>query len=346
MKAGALAKDTTYTFNLEGKSFTFTTGADAPTKDSTIESLKVALKGKDIGYVAGGDTEQSTGTKTIVEKINAAGEAANGKYTLTIDGKKYEYDTTAKGAEANAIVQGLNEKLKGSGYELVGDKVEGEQAITSFKLKATTEATQNKQVEFSMESTAAGADIATEAAKFKGEIGKAHGTGFEFTVGDDASITIKRADGKKIEVAMAHSITSTVKGKTAGTTDDVHVPLKAFDIDNNEITDVDKLVFKDDALTVVDHDSAQNLINVLDRKISSVSTARANIGAIQNRFEHTITNLNVAVENLAASESRIRDTDMAQEMMQFTRNQILSQAGTSMLAQANQVPQGVLSLLR
>ncbi|NMX12683.1 flagellin, partial [Mobiluncus mulieris] len=74
--------------------------------------------------------------------------------------------------------------------------------------------------------------------------------------------------------------------------------------------------------------------------------ARSNLGAVQNRFEHTITNLNVAVENLAASESRVRDTDMAQEMMQFTRNQILSQAGTSMLAQANQVPQGVLSLLR
>ncbi|EEZ92211.1 bacterial flagellin domain protein, partial [Mobiluncus mulieris 28-1] len=346
MKADALAKNTTYTFNLEGKSFTFKTDAAAnPTKESTIESLKAALKGKGIGYVAGGDIEQSTGTKTIIEKINAAGQDASGIYTLTIDGTKYTYDTNTKGADANAIVQGLNEALKDSGYELVGDKVESAASITSFKLKATTEATQNKQVEFSMESTAGGADIATEVAKFKGEIGKAHGTGFEFTVGDDASITIKRADGKKINVAMAHSITSLADKKTAGQ-DDVHVPLKAFGIDNNEITDVDKLVFKDDALTVVDHDSAQNLINVLDRKISSVSTARANIGAIQNRFEHTITNLNVAVENLAASESRIRDTDMAQEMMQFTRNQILSQAGTSMLAQANQVPQGVLSLLR
>jgi flagellin len=67
---------------------------------------------------------------------------------------------------------------------------------------------------------------------------------------------------------------------------------------------------------------------------------------VQNRFEHTINNLNVAVENLSASESRIRDTDMAAEMMNFTRSQILSQAGTAMLAQANQAPQGVLSLLR
>ena len=80
--------------------------------------------------------------------------------------------------------------------------------------------------------------------------------------------------------------------------------------------------------------------------ITGVSTSRANLGALQNRFEHTINNINVAVENLSASESRIRDTDMASEMMSFTRSQILSQAGTAMLAQANQASQGVLQLLR
>ena len=76
------------------------------------------------------------------------------------------------------------------------------------------------------------------------------------------------------------------------------------------------------------------------------SAARATLGASQNRFESTIKSLNVAVENLSASESRIRDTDMALEMVNFTKNQILSQAGTAMLAQANQAPQGVLQLLR
>jgi flagellin len=81
-------------------------------------------------------------------------------------------------------------------------------------------------------------------------------------------------------------------------------------------------------------------------QITAVSTQRAELGAIQNRFEHTLNNVNVAVENLSASESRIRDTDMAQEMVSFTRSQILSQAGTAMLAQANQSSQGVLSLLR
>ena len=84
----------------------------------------------------------------------------------------------------------------------------------------------------------------------------------------------------------------------------------------------------------------------IDNQIKAVSSARATLGASQNRLESTITSLNVAVENLSASESRIRDTDMAQEMVQFTRNQILSQAGTAMLAQANQASQGVLQLLR
>jgi flagellin len=87
-------------------------------------------------------------------------------------------------------------------------------------------------------------------------------------------------------------------------------------------------------------------IEAIDSAIEDVSSTRANLGAVQNRFEHTINNLNVSVENLSASESRIRDTDMALEMVEFTRAQILSQAGTSMLAQANQIPQGVLSLLR
>ncbi|MGA8257259.1 MAG: flagellin [Nocardioides sp.] len=92
--------------------------------------------------------------------------------------------------------------------------------------------------------------------------------------------------------------------------------------------------------------SSRSAITAIDTQIKNISTARANLGAVQNRFEHTINNLNVAVENLSASESRIRDTDMASEMMNFTRSQILSQAGTAMLAQANSAPQSVLSLLR
>mgnify|MGYP003290671827 CR=1 FL=1 len=91
---------------------------------------------------------------------------------------------------------------------------------------------------------------------------------------------------------------------------------------------------------------ASTAITKLDAAIKSISTLRATLGASQNRFESAINNLQVATENLSASESRIRDTDMASEMMNFTRSQILSQAGTAMLAQANQAPQAVLQLLR
>ncbi|QWS34639.1 flagellin [Curtobacterium aetherium] len=93
-------------------------------------------------------------------------------------------------------------------------------------------------------------------------------------------------------------------------------------------------------------DHAQQAIKTIDEQIAKVSSARSNLGAIQNRFDHAINVTNVAKENLTAAKSRITDVDMAEEMVKYTRDNILSQAGTSMLAQANQSTQGVLSLLR
>ena len=92
--------------------------------------------------------------------------------------------------------------------------------------------------------------------------------------------------------------------------------------------------------------SAQNLLGSIDQAISDVSQNRGNLGAAQNRLEHTIANLGVAQENLLASESRIRDVDMAAEMVNFTKMGILQQAGQAILAQANQAPSGILALLR
>jgi flagellin len=89
-----------------------------------------------------------------------------------------------------------------------------------------------------------------------------------------------------------------------------------------------------------------SILSDIDRAIDGVSAQRASFGAVQNRLEHTYNNLATYQENLTASESRIRDVDMAAEMVNFTKNQILQQAGTSMLAQAQQAPQAVLSLLR
>lgn len=100
------------------------------------------------------------------------------------------------------------------------------------------------------------------------------------------------------------------------------------------------------AATMTDAATYGAAIAGIDTQIEAVSTARAGYGALQNRFESTINSLNVSSENLAAAESRIRDTDIASEMVKFTSKNILSQAGTAMLAQANQSNQGVLQLLR
>ena len=187
---------------------------------------------------------------------------------------------------------------------------------------------------------AARTNIATEATSLVSELGRiANSTNFNgtqllngaatlnFQVGADGntnsaiSVNLSSANVTNVATALAVSneagmgLLATVDGSVAGIGFDTHA-------------------------------AAQSSISRIDTQIKSVSTARANLGAMQNRFEHTIKNINVAVENLSASESRIRDTDMASEMVQFTRAQILSQAGTAMLAQANQIPQGVLSLLR
>jgi flagellin len=98
-------------------------------------------------------------------------------------------------------------------------------------------------------------------------------------------------------------------------------------------------------ISVATQAKANSAITTIQTAIDKVSVERSKLGAIQNRLEHTIANLGVAAENLSAAESRIRDVDMAQEMMNFTRNQILVQAGTAMLAQANMAPQAVLKLL-
>ncbi|MCY9697820.1 flagellin, partial [Paenibacillus alginolyticus] len=99
-------------------------------------------------------------------------------------------------------------------------------------------------------------------------------------------------------------------------------------------------------LQVGTQSQASSAVKAVDTALQLVSSQRANLGAIQNRLEHTISNLDTSNENLQASESRIRDVDMAKEMMQFTKSNILTQASQAMLAQANQQPQGVLSLLR
>ncbi len=99
-------------------------------------------------------------------------------------------------------------------------------------------------------------------------------------------------------------------------------------------------------ISITTQGNANTAITTVNTALTTVSTERAKLGAVQNRLEHTIKNLDTGAENLQASESRIRDVDMAKEMMNFTKQNILQQAAQAMLAQANQAPQGVLQLLR
>ncbi len=150
------------------------------------------------------------------------------------------------------------------------------------------------------------------------------------------------------EAAFATHLGGAVTGASAlsgaGGTFQVGAKTTAADQITVAISDIDATTIGVGALNL--STSPSGAITAIDTAISTISGLRADLGAVQNRFEHTIANLSVAVENLSASESRIRDTDMAAEMVEFTRAQILTQAGTAMLAQANQAPQQVLQLLR
>ncbi|WP_209123161.1 flagellin [Alkalihalobacillus sp. BA299] len=113
-----------------------------------------------------------------------------------------------------------------------------------------------------------------------------------------------------------------------------------------DIPRMDVVTLGIETIDVTTHEGANSAIFALDQAINKISEARSKLGATQNRMEHTINNLQVTHENLTAAESRIRDADMALEMTEFTKNNILNQSATAMLAQANQLPQGVLQLLQ
>ena len=102
----------------------------------------------------------------------------------------------------------------------------------------------------------------------------------------------------------------------------------------------------DEKISLSTPEEANRAIGVIDEALKKINKQRADLGAYQNRLELTVKGLNISAENLQASESRIRDTDMASQMVEFTKNSILQQAGTAMLAQANSQSQNVLSLLR
>jgi flagellin len=162
----------------------------------------------------------------------------------------------------------------------------------------------------------------------------------------DANTSVTVAAGASNDVLAGLGVTAGTGSVTSGTGGTFQVGANNTSADRINVTIAAVNSTTLTGLGSVDLvNNATSAIDVIDNAITSVSTTRANLGAYQNRFDHTISNLSVTSENLSASESRIRDTDMASEMVNFTRAQILTQAGTAMLAQANQAPQGILKLL-
>ncbi len=168
-------------------------------------------------------------------------------------------------------------------------------------------------------------------------LGKAANTGAAGSIA--GAVVAASASDIQAALAAANITEVTVKAGTAVATT-INASVASAPVVNVDGTK------NSDAVNVMSYKAANDAIETINNAINSVSEERSKLGAMQNRLEHTIKNLDNVSENLQASESRIRDVDMAKEMMEFTKNNILQQAAQAMLAQANQAPQGVLQLLR
>lgn len=194
---------------------------------------------------------------------------------------------------------------------------------------------------------AAGNTVSTtfSAEKFDIQLKTAGGVNIGSAVTVNNAQTTATLGDSTIDATMDVSFTAgTITTAAAGNFQAVTTQGSAAAVTSNGV--VTKEADTKAGINVSSQGAANSAITTINNAIEKVSSERSKIGAVQNRLEHTINNLNTSSENLTAAESRIRDVDMAKEMMEQTKNSILSQAAQAMLAQANQQPQGVLQLLR
>jgi len=279
-------------------------------------------------------------TKANGVELSASGNPLGvGKYTLVLtarSGEPNDYDVVLKDATGKVVASRSDVNITNAG---------GGATLDIGGLKFTWD---------DNSSSGGGNDTSTVSAGST-----------EVIISANFIVTVADADGKQVD-------SKTVSGNTTGTvnvgglaisfntslTNDeskatVETDAVSFQIGANagqytklSISDMSSKALGVDGIDLSTAESASEAITTIDQAIQSVSSERAKLGAIQNRLEHTINNLGTSAENLTAAESRIRDVDMAKEMMEFTKNSILQQAAQAMLAQANQMPQGVLQLLR
>ena len=265
-------------------------------------------------------------------------------------------NTYSRLTSANASKSGSLAKLS-SGLRInkAGDDAAGLSISEKMKnqISGLTQATRNAQDGISLIQTAEGAlnethsilnrmrDLTVQAAN------DTNNTDDRAAIKSEIDELVKEID--RISSTTAFNGTKLLDGTAANITLQIGANTDTLDSLGITIADMDSEALLEAAATTFFVDSSANanlFTKAIDLAITSVSDERSKLGANQNRLEHTINNLTTTKENLAEANSRIRDVDMAEEMMEFTKSNILSQAATAMLAQANQMPQGVLQLLQ
>ena len=339
---------------------------------TTTVQTGVAASGADAKPLADGEYKVS-GSSLLDSKGNQVGKVAGKEVTLTDGTTKYTFDkaTTLKDGSTISIKDGKGSLESGleitATYSTTGTKG-GEPLATG---EYTVNDTGNGLVDSAgkpVTLAGVGAFTAATGVITNGTTGDVStynfGTGLKagdkITINSDNTATLSPKSGSAKDLASGSYEISGDKvikdNKVVGSFDagagvatikngDKDVQIDAVKL-NLGTALADKSTFQINGVDIADRDKASAAITSIDNAIKKVSDQRSSLGAVQNRLEHTINNLGTSSENLTAAESRIRDTDMAAEMMAFTKNNILTQAAQSMLAQANQQPQGVLQLLQ
>jgi flagellin len=253
-------------------------------------------------------------------------------------------------ATSTQLGKSLEKLSSGSRINRAADDASG--LVVSQKLRAQlsglNQAIRNSQDGVSVVQTAEGAltevhAMLTRMRELAVQAANVGGNDADARTAAKTEIDQLAAEITRISDTTKFGATNLLDGSYSG---DFQVGALAGESINVAVADVDATALGVDALLVDTAANASTTITAIDAAIDTVSSERQTLGAAQNRFESIVNNLAVTVENLTAAESRVRDTDMAKEMANFTKNQILAQAGTAMLAQANQAPQNVLRLLQ
>ena len=283
--------------------------------------------------------------KQLASEIDRVAKQSEFNGTKLLDGSfsSQLFQVGANAGQAIAIDKVVNAKADALG----GVKFAADRVATTDAAAATSDGKLSGMVlngvtisDISWKAGDTGVDVAkTVANGINAQMGE---TGLRATVSSTGGITLESLKADKDVTLTAGTITG-----GAGT---VAVPTNATQIGLTGVTAVTAAATASSSfvssLDISSVKGAQQALEVVDKALTSVNGARADLGAVQNRFTSVVANLQTSSENLAASRSRIRDTDFAKETAELTRTQILQQAGTAMLAQANQVPQNVLSLLQ